>query len=246
MCRSCACSPCSEATVPTACSSPETSASESSEHRFRGGRWVWTFEGGPAPYKSTIGHHIRFGGRQTGCCRANLPMWTVSSSNVAVPFQSSTDLSRLSKFFQSPAKETAYIANWLRTRRNEEYQPHEIGVFVRSDAEWERADNAIRDAELPLIALDEHSRGASGSVAVGMMHLAKGLEFRAVVVMACDDEVLPLQSRIENVPDEADLEDVYNTERHLLYVACTRARDHLLVTGVEPASEFLDDLGLRQ
>ena len=32
------------------------------------------------------------------------------------------------------------------------------------------------------------------------------------------------------------------TERHLLYVACTRARDHLLVTSVEPASEFLDDI----
>jgi ATP-dependent exoDNAse (exonuclease V) beta subunit len=30
--------------------------------------------------------------------------------------------------------------------------------------------------------------------------------------------------------------------RHLLYVACTRAREHLLVTSVEPASEFLDDL----
>jgi len=53
---------------------------------------------------------------------------------------------------------------------------------------------------------------------------------------------LPLQSRIESVMDEADLEEVYNTERHLLYVACTRARDHLLVTSVNPASEFLDDL----
>jgi hypothetical protein len=36
---------------------------------------------------------------------------------------------------------------------------------------------------------------------------------------------------------DADLQDVYDTERHLLYVACTRARDHLLVTSVEPASE---------
>lgn len=70
----------------------------------------------------------------------------------------------------------------------------------------------------------------------------KGLEFRAVAVMACDDEVIPLQDRIESVADEGDLEEVYNTERHLLYVACTRARDHLLVTGVKPASEFLDDL----
>jgi len=40
----------------------------------------------------------------------------------------------------------------------------------------------------------------------------------------------------------ADLEEVYDSERHLLYVACTRARDHLLVTGVKPASEFIDDL----
>jgi superfamily I DNA/RNA helicase len=74
------------------------------------------------------------------------------------------------------------------------------------------------------------------------MHLAKGLEYRAVVVAACDDQILPLQSRIENVTDDADLEGVYDTEGHLLYVACTRARDHLLVTGVQPASEFLDDL----
>ena len=48
--------------------------------------------------------------------------------------------------------------------------------------------------------------------------------------------------RIENVADDADLEEVYDSERHLLYVAGTRARDHLLVTGVKPASEFLDDL----
>ena len=27
-----------------------------------------------------------------------------------------------------------------------------------------------------------------------------------------------------------DLQEVYDTERHLLYVACTRARDRLLVT----------------
>ena len=39
-----------------------------------------------------------------------------------------------------------------------------------------------------------------------------------------------------------DLREVYDTERHLLYVACTRARDHLLVTGVTPTSEYLDDL----
>jgi superfamily I DNA/RNA helicase len=37
------------------------------------------------------------------------------------------------------------------------------------------------------------------------MHLAKGLEFRAVAVMACDDEIIPLQERIETVGDDAEL-----------------------------------------
>jgi superfamily I DNA/RNA helicase len=76
------------------------------------------------------------------------------------------------------------------------------------------------------------------------MHLAKGMEFRAVVVMACDDEVIPSQDRIETIADDADLAEVYDTERHLLYVACTRARDHLLVTSGDSPSEFLDDLRL--
>ncbi len=74
------------------------------------------------------------------------------------------------------------------------------------------------------------------------MHLAKGLEFRAVAVIACDDEVIPLQERIEAVGEDSDLKEVYDTERQLLYVACTRARDTLLVTSVDPASEFLADL----
>lgn len=62
-----------------------------------------------------------------------------------------------------------------------------------------------------------------------------------LAIRACDDEVIPLQERIESVTDSADLEEVYNTERHLLYVACTRARDQLLVCGVEPKSEFPKD-----
>ncbi len=74
------------------------------------------------------------------------------------------------------------------------------------------------------------------------MHLAKGLEFRTVVVLACDDDVIPLKERIEAVSDDSDLEEVYTSERNLLYVASTRARDHLFVSGVKPGSEFLDDL----
>ena len=139
-------------------------------------------------------------------------------------------------------EEAATIAEWIEARRREGVPPEEIGVFVRSDAEMERARSAVQAAGLDASDFAGESDGQAGRVALGTMHLAKGLEYRAVVVAACDDEVIPSQSRIEDVADTADLEDVYNTERHLLYVACTRARDHLLVTGVSPGSEFLDDL----
>ncbi len=144
--------------------------------------------------------------------------------------------------FNSQREEAEAVGAWLADRSREGVMPHEFGVFVRSDSELDRARAAVAKAGLPSKMLDEHVETTSGQISIGTMHLAKGLEFRAVVVMACDDEIIPLQSRIETVADDSDLEEVYNTERHLLYVACTRARDHLLVTSVEPASEFLDDL----
>jgi superfamily I DNA/RNA helicase len=114
-----------------------------------------------------------------------------------------------------------------------------VGVWIaqrlREDVGW------MKSADAQAVQLIDEIKMIDGHVAVSTVHLANGLEFRAVVVMSCDDEVLPLQEGIETVADDADLEEVYNAERHLLYVARTRARDNLLVTGVVPASEFLAD-----
>jgi len=134
------------------------------------------------------------------------------------------------------------VGEWLTARAEEGAAPETIGVFVRSENQLPRAKSAVQRAGLAAGLLDEKVNVPAGHVSVGTMHLAKGLEFGTVVVMACDDEVIPLQERIEAIGDEADLQEVYDTERHLLYVACTRARDRLLVTAVEPGSEFLEDM----
>lgn len=146
------------------------------------------------------------------------------------------------RILKNQQEENSAVADWIASLSRQGVMPHEFGVFVRSDAEMDRARAAVTKAALPFKMLDERVETTGGQISIGTMHLAKGLEFRAVAVMACDDEIIPLQSRIETVADDSDLEEIYNTERHLLYVACTRARDHLLVTSVAPASEFLDDL----
>ena len=142
----------------------------------------------------------------------------------------------------SPEAECAAVAKWLTERVSEGIEPHALAIFVRAEAQFDRAHSAVELAGLPSKVLDERAEATSGSVSIGTMHLAKGLEYRAVAVMACDDEIIPLQERIETVADESDLQEVYDTERQLLYVACTRARDHLLVTSGNEPSEFLQDL----
>jgi superfamily I DNA/RNA helicase len=145
------------------------------------------------------------------------------------------------EIFDSADQEAAAVGRWIAARLDDGVQAHEVGVFVRSEGQLRRARAAAKASGAAAVELGDKVEITPGRVSISTMHLAKGLEFRAVAVMACDDEIVPLQERIETIADDADLEDIYDTERHLLYVACTRARDHLLVTGVAPASEFLDD-----
>jgi superfamily I DNA/RNA helicase len=83
--------------------------------------------------------------------------------------------------------------------------------------------------------------GEIGRIAIGTMHFAKGLEFRAIAIMACDEHVIPAQERIADVSDEMELDEVYATERQLLYVALTRARDRVMIS-VLPISELVADM----
>jgi len=144
--------------------------------------------------------------------------------------------------FKTEAEEAQQAGAWIAARLREGCPASELGVLVRSPAELGRARAAVKAAGAKAIEFDDRLATTEGAVCIAPMHLAKGLEFRAVAVLACDEEMLPLQERVETATDEATLQEVYETERHLLYVACTRARDALLVSGISPGSEFLRDL----
>ncbi|WP_420738251.1 UvrD-helicase domain-containing protein [Bradyrhizobium japonicum] len=127
------------------------------------------------------------------------------------------------------AAEADVVRQTVETWLGEGIAPREIGLFVRTPQLVTRARAAVAGLT------GEHE------MTTAPMSLAKGLEFRAVVVMACDEGILPLDERVADAADEAELDDIYETERRLLYVACTRAREHLLLTGVTPTSEYLTD-----
>ena len=100
--------------------------------------------------------------------------------------------------------EAEVVSEWLRERIKDRLDPDELGVFVRSHEQLDRVVTAVRNSGLACDVIDDGAQGIDSAVNVGTMHLAKGLEFRAVAVMACDAEVIPLQSRVESIVDEAD------------------------------------------
>jgi superfamily I DNA/RNA helicase len=109
---------------------------------------------------------------------------------------------------EDEGEEIKTVGNWITGRTTDGVLAHEFGVFVRSEAQLDRARAAVKEAGIAFKVLDDHVQTTSGHVSISTMHLAKGLEFRAVVVMACDDEIIPLQERIETVGDDSDLQEV--------------------------------------
>jgi len=143
----------------------------------------------------------------------------------------------------SEEDEIAHVAKWLSARIADGIEPDEIGLIARTDDAAERGARACEAATIPFrrgVSGPEHDRRVA---TVCNMSLAKGLEFRAVAVIACDEDLLPLSERLALAASEPELREIYETERHLLYVASTRARERLQVSGVTPVSEFLSELG---
>jgi mRNA-degrading endonuclease RelE of RelBE toxin-antitoxin system len=142
--------------------------------------------------------------------------------------------------YRTPAAEQEALAAWLRAQRDAGMALHEIGIFARtSKLISERVTPALRAADLPSQDIKSDRVPEAGRIAVGTMHGAKGLEFRAVAIVGCDRNQVPLRSVASRIRDGADREEFVEQERHLLYVACTRARERLRVTWSGEGCEWL-------
>ena len=117
-------------------------------------------------------------------------------------------------------------------------EPHAIGVAARSSAVANQARHVLKAARVPTLALATQS--GKSAVRVGTMHKMKGLEFQAVAVIGVEDGALPARAALTSAAEDpiAHSQDLQR-ERCLLFVACTRARDHLYVSYAGQPSPFL-------
>ncbi len=123
------------------------------------------------------------------------------------------------------------------------FEPREVALFGRSDRMiHERIDRALELCGITGHRLRDDEPPSGSEVAVGTMHRAKGLEFKAVLVVGCEFGSVPHPKALDGLTDPVDQQDVLEQERQLLYVACTRARERLIVTYTGKPSEFLAEL----
>lgn len=131
------------------------------------------------------------------------------------------------RIFETCQEELQALIQWVHERiENDGVPGADLAVLLRHESDIERFAPALADAGAQIL----------------QMHDAKGSEYRAVAIASLNDGKLPDEARLLASKDEAQLDEVMNTERHLLYVAATRARDYLWMSGVSPVSEFFSDL----
>lgn len=118
--------------------------------------------------------------------------------------------------------------------------PGEIGVTTRFNKGVEKALARLVAADIPAVKLRADAPEGTDAVRVGTMHSFKGLEFRCVAVIGVNADAVPAPKavtsiEVDRLQHEADL----LSERCLLFVACTRARDGLYVSWTREPSRFL-------
>lgn len=145
---------------------------------------------------------------------------------------------------------SSYVNGTTFIYKNEDKRRIMLGIalFIRSLIEEKGFDEAI--SKLRTIEQLECSSFTppKRTITMSTIHGAKGREWRNVVFFACDNEAIPGLSGLSLMLDrgmgKSDINDLIDEERRLYYVACTRAKDRLvIITSTKPSAFLMESLG---
>ncbi|KKC06288.1 DNA helicase [Mycobacterium nebraskense] len=143
---------------------------------------------------------------------------------------------------QSAEAEAKFIAASAKKWIDNGIAPSEIGIAVRAKWLTSKIERALKAAGIDTVDLAKASDD-NDAARIGTMHRMKGLEFRCVCVAGVSAKLVPAANAVTPIEDDKQThQQDLERERCLLFVACTRAREELLVTWHGEPSPFLTAL----
>lgn len=135
--------------------------------------------------------------------------------------------------------EAIFIVDRIRSWTSEQNRsPNDICLAARTNALLKnRYAPLLREAGFAVQLIEKDEATLGEGIRLATMHRVKGLEFQCVLIAGVQAGTVPLARK--SAADETALQDHLDTEKRLLFVAATRARDELVVTGFGTRSAFL-------
>ena len=140
--------------------------------------------------------------------------------------------------FPTPAEEAEFVAAQVQEWIEEGVAHSAVGITARRHRDLHAVQGALNETDIRWTEIGADAKRPG--VQVGTMHSCKGLEFARLAVVAANYDNLPLPAAVTPAAEDQTQHDLeVLRERCLLYVACTRARDELVVTTSGTPSNLL-------
>lgn len=146
------------------------------------------------------------------------------------------------KFFKDDLQELQYIANEIKENLSKKYDYRDIAVVARTKIQLDNISKYFLKNDIPHTVFKSKDviEFESNKVKLLTLHSIKGLEFKVVMIVGVNKNVLPINNQ-----GVVDAQFHKTMERKLLYVGMTRATELLYISSSRRKSEFIDDIDYR-
>ena len=146
------------------------------------------------------------------------------------------------KSFDNQIDEVEGLVKWIKSKINQGIELHEMIILSREVSDLKPFSKKLKENNISCWELDASSNFIYNEVGLATVRRVKGLEYRCVAIVNCNEDQFPLEKELAKIGDISDEDDLLIREINLLYVAMTRARDNLYISHTGPSSMYLDNI----